>query len=491
MMRRLLLALLMLGCAAAAEAANCDALPNHSTNNTIADALKVIGNLNMLLNCREIVYSVVQYGADPTGINDSAAGVQRAVSAAKGKPVYFPQGTYKICSLIETTDPLVIIGDGPGSGPGVVNTAQASVIALCGATQSGFRTTSFYQSVFANFQLIGPAQTAGIGIQVLPAGTATAAPIFHNLALGSASYAKQGLYNPIQVTRPAWPLFDHVYCQGWGPGGCISMNTSANIEGSGGWIQNSFFFGDIAGEWSQGPPIYSEVGYTQIHHNQILGGSAGVWFNIRNFSAGFLKVSDNTIENFANYGVLIQTADGSAVGMVMIHNNEFSSSLSTSRITGVVVINEYDVAGVSQKYLDSVEIAGNIYRLNMPSATQKYIWVQTGKSVSVHNEHVYNLGSAAPICIQVTGNTDDSGFATPLFVADNSCVGTSTPPMALMSGVNVRDTINGWATANLPIVANGSQIFATDADPASGPCTHAGAQTGAMAFRQNGAWKCF
>jgi hypothetical protein len=39
-------------------------------------------------------------------------------------------------------------------------------------------------------------------------------------------------------------------------------------------------------------------------------------------------------------------------------------------------------------------------------------------------------------------------------------------------------------------VGDGSQFYMTDADPASSPCTHVGAQTGAMAFFQGGASKC-
>lgn len=491
-MKRLILAFLLILAAGGAQAANCDALPNQLTNGTVGDAKKVMANLNMLLNCKRNLFSVVQYGADPTGVADSAAAVQLAVNAAKGQPVYFPQGTYRVCTLITTTYPLVMLGEGPGDGPGLVSTSSASIIKLCGSTQSGFRTTSYFQSIFANFQLIGPAQTAGIGIQVIPTGTATATPIFHNLALGSEGYTILGLYNPIQLTRSDFPLFDHIYCQGWGAGGCISISTSDNIEGSGGRVQDSYFFGSFVDLPTQGPAFYSEVGYTDIHDNTILGGIEAIQFNIKGHPAGFLKVHDNTIENFANFGILIKSGDGSAAAMVMIQNNEWGSGVDTTNVTSVIAIQEYLVGGVSQKWLDTVEIAGNVYRMQMSAANKKYVWVQTGKSVSIHNEHMTDYGVNAPICIQVTGNTDNSGYTGPLFVADNSCVGTAAnSTLGFVALVNLRDTINGWLTANLPTIANGSQVFVTDADPGSSPCTHAGAQTGAMAFRQNNAWKCF
>jgi hypothetical protein len=48
----------------------------------------------------------------------------------------------------------------------------------------------------------------------------------------------------------------------------------------------------------------------------------------------------------------------------------------------------------------------------------------------------------------------------------------------------------GVAHASLGAPANGSIVFCTDCDPASTPCTSAGAQTGAFAFRVAGAWDC-
>lgn len=47
----------------------------------------------------------------------------------------------------------------------------------------------------------------------------------------------------------------------------------------------------------------------------------------------------------------------------------------------------------------------------------------------------------------------------------------------------------GVAFASLPTPSNGTMIFCTDCNPATSPCTATG--SGSMAFRQNGAWKCF
>lgn len=51
-------------------------------------------------------------------------------------------------------------------------------------------------------------------------------------------------------------------------------------------------------------------------------------------------------------------------------------------------------------------------------------------------------------------------------------------------------SLTGIAFAGLGTPGNGGIRFCTDCDPASNPCTSAGAKTGSFAFRMNGAWKC-
>lgn len=66
--------------------------------------------------------NALDYGADSTGTTDCAAAVQAAVTAAAGRPVYFPEGTYQIGTTINCSPvaydvsnfgaPAKIIGDG-------------------------------------------------------------------------------------------------------------------------------------------------------------------------------------------------------------------------------------------------------------------------------------------------------------------------------------------------------------------------------------------
>lgn len=49
------------------------------------------------------IFAPLYSGVDSTGTNDSSAGIQAAVDAAAGKPVYFPAGTYRIDTTIDYT----------------------------------------------------------------------------------------------------------------------------------------------------------------------------------------------------------------------------------------------------------------------------------------------------------------------------------------------------------------------------------------------------
>jgi hypothetical protein len=442
-------------------------------------------------------FNILAYGADPTGVRDSSPAFQKAVNIANGNPIVMPCGTFLLGSAVVSSVPIWLKGCGAGIGPGVVASTGVTRLIIQNDAQDGFDVTSNFGSQFEDFQMISAVpQTSGIGLNlVFTPGTGHAAmPRFKNLMLGSLGFTTQGINNPISITRPNWPVFDGIYCQGWGAK-CISLVTTAAIEGSGGFIYNSNFFGDPINGWSQGPPIYSEVGYTDIHDNEILAGNISIQFAIKNNPAGFIKIHDNTIENSENHAIKINSQDGSAVSMVMIQNNEFSNVSFASNVTDVIGVQEYLVAGVGQQYVDNILIQGNIFRDLLPINT-KYIWIQAGKNVNISNNIIAELGANNPFGIQVTGSTSNAGLVAPIVLSGNQITGTlEANRYALTAAAKsiVKDT-TGMTTAGvlgITGVAEGSQIYATDADPASSPCTHVGAQTGAMATFQSGAWKCF
>lgn len=81
---------------------------------------------------------VLNYGADPTGTNDSTSAIQNAVTAAasSGQPVYIPAGTYKITSALNwKVNGLTVRGDGAQSTKIVQHTANTPVVQVAGSDQ--------------------------------------------------------------------------------------------------------------------------------------------------------------------------------------------------------------------------------------------------------------------------------------------------------------------------------------------------------------------
>jgi len=434
--------------------------------------------------------NVVTFGADSTGSIDSAPAIQAAVNAAAGAPIVIPAGQYKMCSEVDSSIPVNIGGAGNGSGPGQAAQSNTNVsqILLCSATQHGFVVTSNQPSYFHDFQMNvlpgGRPQTAGYGIGIIGAGTATQ----ENTTIERVGFTN--VFNPIHALRPGNIHIKDNYFDTWGAY-AISCTTSSGTEAGCGNISGNAFFG-ASPPGTQGPSVYSEIGYTDIHDNFMFGGNYGIYFNITGVPAGLLKVHDNSIENCAIACVQIQTSDGTTVSMVQIANNEFSNLAFASLMTGHIIIAEYDIGGISQKYLDGVQISGNKFRSIATSGAQKYIWVQTGADVQIADNNIYDIGAANPTAIQVSGFISNAGFTSPVLVNNNLVRGITMAKRYAFGGgvpVTVIDPI-GLTVATLPSVppTPGSQIFATDGLPGSGPCTDG--STGAMATFQNGAWKC-
>jgi len=78
--------------------------------------------------------SILDFGADPTGVADSTAAIQNAHNAARY--VLYPTGTYKITSSIVLPSGAFIIGQGAGSGG--TNTTKDTII---NATTSAYAFT--------------------------------------------------------------------------------------------------------------------------------------------------------------------------------------------------------------------------------------------------------------------------------------------------------------------------------------------------------------
>jgi len=84
------------------------------------------------------VVSVLDFGADPTGVQPSSGAFIAARAAANGKKIYAPAGTYKLNQVITGSTDLILEGDGPSTildFTGTVTGGQNAIEAIGTATQ--------------------------------------------------------------------------------------------------------------------------------------------------------------------------------------------------------------------------------------------------------------------------------------------------------------------------------------------------------------------
>jgi parallel beta-helix repeat protein len=112
--------------------------------------------------------SVLDFGADPTGVADSTTAIQNALLAGSGKGVYVPAGIYKITATLKITSNTYFYGDGEAS---IITTALDIVSLSSDATVYGaFIENLQFNNSFPVSQVAGPSLTATLtsGSSVVP-----------------------------------------------------------------------------------------------------------------------------------------------------------------------------------------------------------------------------------------------------------------------------------------------------------------------------------
>lgn len=106
---------------------------------------------------RGTAVNVLDYGADPTGVADSASAIQRAVNGAQH--VYFPSGTYLVAATITVPSNRVLSGVGYASC--LTANGDYPVITLANADSSIPENVSLEQLRLAHTNTVGPAVLQG------------------------------------------------------------------------------------------------------------------------------------------------------------------------------------------------------------------------------------------------------------------------------------------------------------------------------------------
>lgn len=424
--------------------------------------------------------SVRQFGAKGDLSQDDAPAIQAAITWAAGGAVYAPVGQYKMNSGVSYTGPINLFGDGTGAGPGPAAQSNANVTQFLAYFSAApiFSSTTNYPSIFRDFQInVAPANrpcTNGqVGIFISgPTGSNNA-----NSKISNISFVN--CYDGVSLLRSQMPVITGCYFDSFINTG-VTVKTTAGNEGQAGNIYANYFYG-TSGSTTQNACIVAAVGYGHIHHNLLLGANIGVHFIPKLFSAGALRITDNFIENQGQAGVMAESGDGSAASMLTIARNEFSNVAFVANWTASIYITDYS-SGTA--WLDTVNINNNIHR-HLFDVNKRFIWIQSGKSVIVSGEQLYNMGAGSSTYGIDISTFSAAGLAAPVFVRDTQFAGTFGGGKYLLTAVTQLSEQQGLTFAQLPTAANGSKVYVSDGTIAN---PVAGGGTGCIAKRLNGVW---
>lgn len=426
--------------------------------------------------------SLKQFGAKGDLSQNDTPYIQACVTWAAGRLIYAPAGQYKMVTGVTSTDQINLYGDGNGCGPGAASIDNSNITQfMLYGNIFAFQSTTVYPSTFRDFQInvavANRPQATGGGIRLIGSGSATLA----NSKIYNVGFSNVIL--PISANKPVQMEVTGCYFDTWITA-AIYMDTTAGIEGGGGYIHHNFFFGDTSAANTQGPCIFSRIGYLDVHDNLLLGATYAVYASIENNAAGAIKIHDNWVEEQITNGFYFATLDHtSELNMLNIHDNEFSNITNIVGFGGHIVILEDTT---NNDWISDVQIHDNVYRSQLAAAA-KYVWVQAAKKLKIHNETIDDLGAANPAGIQVSGATTSAGLIAPLNVYDNQVGGTSNAYVFSATAKTVLREQNGFTVAGLPTnCADGSTVYCSDGTFAN---PVAGGGTGCIAKRLNGVWR--
>lgn len=155
--------------------------------------------------------SVLDYGADPTGVSDSTSSIQAAVNAApSGGAVYFPSGTYKITAAINVQKTLRLHG-ATSNGSVIDNTTNDVNAFVIVEDSAGSRTAD--RCSMENLRINHQAATKYAVVWNAPFGFAS------NLRIECAQIGFGCLLLGSEAASPATDdlayLFTAIHCRFW------------------------------------------------------------------------------------------------------------------------------------------------------------------------------------------------------------------------------------------------------------------------------------
>lgn len=281
--------------------------------------------------------NVLSFGAVGDGITDDTAAMQAAHNT--GRPVYYPAGTYLFTSGL-TIQNGGIVGDGMTQTRLKSNdTSGADLI-----TYTGNYSADSNVPTFKDFSLVGTfSKTSGTGLAFNPATDETEYAHFSNVTFGAL---------PIGLAIERGSLWKIIGCNflSCAVAGIRVRNLHVSDAG------DSVVMGSVFNNpFSTGAGVLQQSsGGLKLVGNKFLGGGSAYKLNYDSSNGGtsVLVISDNSIEQMAEAGLVFENAAGSApFSNVIIANNEFGVQPRAISVASSITLTE-------------VAITGNIFNLN-------------------------------------------------------------------------------------------------------------------------------
>lgn len=303
--------------------------------------------------------NALDFGADPTGTTDSYAALQAAVTAAEGRVVYVPEGTYLVSNTLSYSAPanfgftspgIKIVGDGMTKTFFDHRATNKPLIDIDSRTQGGSYTAQM-GAVLMEFSIINTASTAGAtGIRVVNAYQVKIDHLYikgmtlDGIEMANGLYADDG-WNMISVTQ-CW--IDS--CARWG---IKADGTSGRNEGSYTYLREVFFQTCGTASNATPPPSGGMIWKGQIMTMEQVAFANGVE-NVGLFIKGesglgqTVDLRNTTFENCKKRGLYVTGINVfKGRNLQFYNNNDFTSTEQCEFVGGSFTINQVDIDGVT------------------------------------------------------------------------------------------------------------------------------------------------
>jgi hypothetical protein len=326
--------------------------------------------------------NVLDYGADNTGSTDTTAAIQAAITAAAGRTVYFPAGTYIVTSTLsyqgaKTQGAFIpgirIVGDGMLKTIFDNRVANGPMIDIDSVNHGGSYEASM-ASVLREFTIKTTTSPANsIGIRVLNGYQIQIDHLFikgmtaHGIELKNGLYVDDG-WNMIAITN-CW-IED---CLGWG---VKADGSAARNEGSYTYMREVFFQRNGTSSASTPPPSGGMIWKGQIFVMEscaFANGTENVGLFIKG-EAGLGQTVDlrnTTFENCKKRGLYVTGVSMLKGRNLQFYNNDTFVATEQCEFDGsTYTIRQIDIDGVTiratsgNNALTAFKISGGNAQLN-------------------------------------------------------------------------------------------------------------------------------